>query len=264
MVGPLLTDPTMWRLAAARATGRSHLRSGLPCQDRFAYQVLPDGSFIAALADGAGSASNAEVGAETAVHTVVSHLQQALTSGRTDLDLLMGEAASHARDAVIAVADIKQAEPRSFASTLLAVILVADRGAAMQIGDGAMVIKNSYEEWMWVFWPQRGEYANTTYFLTDETALQRLQIDTLPGAISDVALMSDGLEPLALHYANKGVHQPFFNGMFRPLLETSGTEEIKTLSDSLQQFLASEQVSSRTDDDVSIILATRRPCQSVP
>lgn len=254
----------MWRLAAARATGRSHVRSGLPCQDRFAFQLLPDGSLIAALADGAGSAEHGEIGAETAVLTVISRLYHALNAGRTDFDAVLYEAATDARTAVVEVADRQQAEPRSYACTLLAVLLTRDRGAALQIGDGVIVIKHDHDEWMWVFWPQRGEYANTTYFITDDTALQRLQVDALPGAITDVALMSDGLEALAVHYANQRVHQPFFTGMFRPLLQSTGTEEIKELSDSLQQFLASEQVSSRTDDDVSLILATRRPHPSYP
>ena len=48
-------------------------------------------------------------------------------------------------------------------------------------GDGA-------DEWNWMFWPQRGEYANTTYFLTDTDAIERLEVDEFPGKLSDVAL----------------------------------------------------------------------------
>jgi hypothetical protein len=121
-----------------------------------------------------------------------------------------------------------------------------------------MVVSDGGNGWSWVFWPQRGEYANTTFFLTDDDAIERFQVEALPGAISDIALMSDGLEPLALYYASKTVHEPFFNGMFRPLLQSDGIKEISHLSESLQQFLSSDQVGSRTDDDVSIILATRR------
>ena len=254
----------MWRLAAANATGRSHVRSGLPCQDRFGFQLLPDGSLIAALADGAGSAEHGEIGAETAVLSVLSRLQNGLAAGRTDLDSLMYEVAGDARDAVVAVADRHEADARSYASTLLAVALTRHRGAAMQIGDGVIVVKDNQEDWAWVIWPQRGEYANTTFFLTDEPALQRLQVESFPTAVTDVALMSDGLESLALRYADQTVHQPFFKGMFQPLLKAAGTDEINGLSDSLQRFLASEQVSSRTDDDVSIILATRRSHPASP
>lgn len=249
----------MWRWAGARATGRSHLRSGLPCQDRFGLQILPDGTLIAALADGAGSAMHGEVGAETAVLTVLSGLHRALAAGRTDFETLMPEVASEARSAVATVAERAQIETRQYASTLLAVVLKHDRGVAMQVGDGVMIVKRDHEDWSWIIWPQRGEYANTTFFLTDPPALQRLDVQIFPGPITDLALMSDGLECLALRYADQSVYQPFFTGMFRAILQTAGSDEIKPLSDSLQQFLASEQISSRTDDDVSIILATRRP-----
>ena len=109
-----------------------------------------------------------------------------------------------------------------------------------------------------MFWPQRGEYANTTHFLTDKDAAERLQIEPLVGKVTDVALMTDGLESLALHYASKSVHEPFFHGMFQPLLDADGAEEINRLSASLERFLSSERVGSRTDDDVSLILATCR------
>jgi hypothetical protein len=248
----------MWRFAAARSTGTSHLKIGLPCQDRLACVALPHSTLIAAIADGAGSATMSEIGAEIAVNSVISELRQTLEAGRTDYAALMREAAAQAREAVVTEATKQGLEPRSFASTLLVLIIGPKGGAALQIGDGVMVVSDGGNGWSWVFWPQRGEYANTTFFLTDDDAIERFQVEALPGAISDIALMSDGLEPLALYYASKTVHEPFFNGMFRPLLQSDGIKEISHLSESLQQFLSSDQVGSRTDDDVSIILATRR------
>lgn len=251
-----------WRWAAARATGRSHLKGGLSCQDRFGMQLLPDGTLIAALADGAGSAIHGDVGAETAVNTVLSFLHHALTGGATDLKALMRDVVREARQAVVAVAEREQQDLRQYASTLLAVVLTHEGGAAAQIGDGVIVVKRDHEEWVWILWPQRGEYTNTTFFLIDPAANQRLEVESFPGPITDLALMSDGLECLALRYADQAVHQPFFNGMFRSLVLAEGFDEIKALSDALKEYLACETISSRTDDDVSIILATRRPTVS--
>jgi hypothetical protein len=248
----------MWRFAAARATGTSHLRAGLPCQDRLACAALPDGTLIATLADGAGSAAAGEIGAETAVEAVVRHLRGCLAEGRSDFHLLLREAAEMARGAVLAKALEQGREARSCASTLLALVSTPQGGGALQIGDGVIVVGEDGEEWSWVFWPQRGEYANTTYFLTDDEALDRIQIDTFSATVTDAALMSDGMEPLALHYASATVHQPFFQGMFRPLIQSVGEGEIGPLSASLEQFLLSDRVSSRTDDDLSLILATCR------
>lgn len=248
----------MWRFAAARAIGTSHLKTNLPCQDRLVCEVLANGSLVAAVADGAGSAVMAERGAELAVAAVIAHLKYSLGGRRTDFGVVLCEAAALAREAISAEADLQGTELRSYASTLLAVVLSPDGGGALQIGDGVIVVGDGADEWNWVFWPQRGEYANTTYFLTDEDALDRLETEALSGVITDLALMSDGLEPLALHYASKTVHDPFFKSMFQYLVTAEGCAEINALSVALEQFLSSERVGSRTDDDVSLILATRR------
>lgn len=220
--------------------------------------VLPDGTMMAAVADGAGSAAAGDLGAEIAVDTVIARIHHSYEEGRSDLQALLREAAAQAREAVSSEARRQGAQPRSFASTLLALVVTPGGAGALQIGDGLIAVSEGGSEWSWVFWPQRGEYANTTYFLTDDDALERVQVETLPATITDAALMSDGLEPLALHYASRTVHNPFFNGLFRPLAQSEGAAEIGHLSISLKQFLSSERIGSRTDDDVSLILATRR------
>ena len=249
----------MWRFAAARAIGTSHLKANLPCQDWQVCEVLENGSLVAAVADGAGSAALAERGAEIVVATVIGHLKHSLGKRREDFSVVLREAAALARDAISAEADREGTDLRSYASTLLAVVLSPKSGGALQIGDGVIVIRDGGGDgWTWIFWPQRGEYANTTFFLTDDGALDRMETEVFSTDITDVALMSDGLEPLALHYASKTVHDPFFKGMFQGLVKADGCAEISALSDSLEQFLSSERVGSRTDDDVSLILATRR------
>lgn len=248
----------MWRYAAAHATGTSHIKAGLPCQDRLACAVLGNRTLVAAVADGAGSAALAERGAEIAVETVVRCLSRALDAGRSDYGAMLREAAVGAREAVLTEAQKHGSEPRDLASTLLVAVVGPSGGGALQIGDGVIVVNDGGDGWCWVFWPQRGEYANTTHFLTDEDAAERLQVEPFGGKVTDVALMTDGLQALALHYASMSVHEPFFHGMFRPLLDADGANEINHLSASLERFLSSERVGSRTDDDVSLILATCR------
>ena len=214
-------------------------------------------TLVAAVADGAGSAALSELGAKIAVEEVLLFLCQAITGGRSDYHVMLREGAVVARQAVITEAISHSADPRDFASTLLVVVMGPTGGGALQIGDGVIVVSDGIE-WYWVFWPQRGEYANTTYFLTDDEALDRIQIENFAGKVTDVALMTDGLEPLALHYGSRSVHAPFFKGMFQPLIDADGSEEIKPLSLSLECFLSSERIGLRTDDDVSIILASCR------
>lgn len=248
----------MWRYAAAKNIGTSHIRVGLPCQDRFICELLPDGTLIAALADGAGSAELSDVGAEIAVSTVLQSAKSSLLAGRRDFANLLCDAADIARQAIFAEADRESRESRDYASTLLGIVLTPDGGGALQLGDGALIVSDAASDWSPLFWPQHGEYANTTLFLTELHALSLLQTASLPPTMTDFAMMSDGLEPLALVYATREAHQPFLAGMLAPLHAATGIGECSSLSQSLQTFLASDRVAARTDDDVSLIMATRR------
>src|SRR5438093_57688 len=67
-----------WRVAAASVCGTSHAKTGKPCQDTYRWAVLPEGTLVAAVADGAGSAAHAEVGAALATETAVDTLRARL------------------------------------------------------------------------------------------------------------------------------------------------------------------------------------------
>ena len=249
----------MWRFATARAPGTLHLKNGLPCQDSLSCAIPANRTFVAAVADGAGSARMAEVGAHTAVQTIVRSVTAAFLRGDADPVSMLTEAAAEARDRLAVIAREHATEVRELACTLLAVIAGPQSKNALQIGDGVIVLGDDGSDWRWAFWPQHGEYANTTHFLTDEDATAFMQVEGLGETVSDIALTTDGLERLALHYASKSVYHPFFDGIFAPLHQTDGEGEIPRLSVGLADFLRSERTSARTDDDVSLVIATRRP-----
>jgi hypothetical protein len=248
-----------WRFAVGQAMGSSHEKLGKPCQDRMSCVVVTDpATLIAVVADGAGTAAQAHIGAEIAVATVSSIAQLGVRAGRTDFKQLLREGAALARERLVEAARDRQATPRDLACTLLAAIVAPIGGAALQIGDGAIVIAEEALTWRHVFWPQKGEYANTTFFLSDEQALTQAEVVDLPDEVLDVALFSDGMEPLALHFASHTAHEPFFRTVFGPLHASPASGEAAELSQGLAQLLASPAVRARTDDDVSLVLGTRR------
>lgn len=53
----------MWNAIQCAVQGRSHIKSGIPCQDK-TYSVVDDNIQVIALADGAGSAKFSHYGAE--------------------------------------------------------------------------------------------------------------------------------------------------------------------------------------------------------
>jgi hypothetical protein len=151
---------------------------------------------------------------------------------------------------------LRNLDVREFACTLLTAIVAPRHAAFAQVGDGAIVVwrENAYQT---VFWPQTGEYANTTYFLTNPDYEDRLEFRILEEEVEELALFTDGLQMLALHYQSRTVHGPFFAPMFQALHRAANAEE---LDGPLVRFLTSRAVNDRTDDDKTLILATRRAC----
>ena len=123
----------------------------------------------------------------------------------------------------------------------------------MQLGDGAIVVKRA-EGYEPVFWPQSGEYINTTFFLTDDAYRRHVLIEMRDEPSSEVAIFTDGLERLALNYGSQTAHAPFFAPMFKALRESRDASE---LIEPLRAFLDSGPVLERTDDDKTLALATR-------
>jgi len=248
-----------WRYAAGQATGSAHEKLGKPCQDRFACCIEDaNQTLIAAVADGAGTAEQAHIGAEIAVNTVISIAQLGVRAGRSDYTEILRECATLARQRLVEAASDRQLQPRDLACTMLAVIVAPMGGGALQIGDGVIVVADRPPTWRWVIWPQKGEYANSTYFLSDEHALDKAEVQVFSDDIQDVALMSDGLEQLAVHFPSRRAHDPFFKSVLGPLHAETGDGESARLSQGLANILASPAVRARTDDDASLIIATRR------
>jgi len=253
----------MWKYIGTSRVGTSHIKTGQPCQDQ--HSVAPLGKyFFAAVSDGAGSAAHSETGSNLACEIVVDELIGRVGEENLKLEEVLRDVAIKAREAIGEAAQKASHEPRDYACTLLLFGIGPDGAAALQVGDGLVVYRvEGSDDWNYAIWPQRGEYANTTFFLTDEKYGEQVQVVSLPKDIVEVGLISDGLEALALNYSTKKVHAPFWEGLFRPVRESKQIAEMSDLLEPLENFLASERVVSRTDDDLTLILAARKDVQSL-
>ena len=249
-----------WRFAAAATAGTSHVRDGLPLQDAYACRVVddPETTLIAVVSDGAGSASHGASGSAFITAEVLHCLSETVTEAQDDPAAWLRRNIVRAREGLLAEAERHELPPRQFAATLLCAVVAPRWSAFAQIGDGAIVTSEPDSgQWSWLFWPQRGEYANSTSFITDQNALDLLQVDTVTTALEELAMFTDGLQHLVLHYADQSVHSPFFETMIRPVRESSAHGEDSSLSRGLQSYLQSPTVSARADDDLTLLLATR-------
>lgn len=254
-----------WRIAGARAQGPGHIRTGTVCQDDFAYDVvpMPDGGeyLLLAVSDGAGTAPYSDRGADLACKHAISGVREWIERDGSTAGMDIDKARDLVEWCGKAIASIAEGEglpARDFACTLLVAAIGPEDCAFLQVGDGVMVIRGaeSEEEYKEVFWPERGVYANETVFVTEPTVGERVRFDRWDGRIADVALMSDGVQSLALNYAEHNVHAPFFAKTFG-LLATEAPGWRTDLSALLSSTLASETFASRSDDDKALVIASR-------
>ncbi len=259
-------DSYNWIYAFTSITGTSHEKLNLPCQDCCECQVikLSEGSeiLVAVVSDGAGSAKYAEDASRLICSLVIREILAFFENGngleRINREFI-NDLIKHIREEILLRADNTNSKLRDYASTVLTAIIGESEAVFFQLGDGAIVVSDSEEinNYGYVFWPQRGEYENTTFFITDDTAFEKFEFENVKRRIERFAIFSDGIQRLALNYQHKKVHMPFFQMLFK-YLESSKENSSEDIVVPIKKLLNSQLVNERTDDDKTIFLALRR------
>lgn len=247
-----------WQVVAASVCGTSHLKNKQLCQDAHHWQLLPDNVLIVAAADGAGSASQGKVGAMVAVETAIENLSlkditRASLAEDATVQLLLTDALLAAKKAVEDEAEASQKLPQDLATTLIIAIASPEMVAAAQIGDGLAVAKDHLGNLLALTIPNNGEYINETTFLTSPGALDTAQMRLWRETIVNIGVLTDGLQMLALNMVVGEPHKPFFFPLFDFVEKVEDQTEAK---EQLVRFLGSERITQRTDDDLTLILAS--------
>lgn len=254
---------SQWRYVAASVPGTSHIEAAQPCQDACEVKqaVTPDGEeFLVLIAsDGAGSALFSQEGSQIVCQFLSDKLCRLIAGGWTPDQITHRRAQVYLRyvsAAIDRIARERGLNKRDFAATLLMAIIGDEYAIFAQLGDGAIVI-DSAEGYRPIFWPQSGEYANTTYFVTDKTAIHHLAFQTIEQSVNEIAVLTDGIQGIALQYEIKSAHQPFFKPLFGSLRQAP-VEALSSMNEHLAAFLNSGRVNERTADDKTLILACRQ------
>lgn len=252
-----------WRYLSASVIGSSHQRVGGVCQDSNICTVIPnamDGEvLISVVADGAGSASQSATGAAMACSLINDAAARFVTDARiSDLaQATVEEWIQGFQKAVDEKASTEGSTSREYACTLLTSIVGPEEAVFFQVGDGSIVVADSEElNHCHVFWPQHGEYENMTFFATETGFATNLNFENVRRNVVELAMFSDGLQRLALDFVKTAPYEPFFRGLF-PSVRAMTVDDGGKLNQSLVDFLDSPRVNERTDDDKTLILATR-------
>lgn len=245
-----------WTWIAASRCGTSHAQNGERRQDAYRVVSAAPGILIAVACDGAGSARYGRHGAALAARVLSTHAERwvarhAAVPGPAVIELWIAEV----RSKIVATADRKDCVPADFATTLVMAITDGRSTIVAHVGDGAVVAREAGSASpITLSWPHSGEYAATTFFLTDAVLHLRIGVlDHLP--IDRIALFTDGLERLALDFTTQQPHSPFFETMFAAVTPRLNPGRNTARSRQLGDFLDSDAVTSRTDDDKTFILA---------
>lgn len=244
----------MWEMISASVVGTSHLRLGLPCQDAHGCRVLENGA-MAAVADGLGSAAKADEGARQAVDTALDTLERALHThspvNAQDWGGVLANAFFQARQRLEQTAEMIALPLREYGTTLLVAVVTVDGLAVGHLGDGAVVALLEDERLETISPPQRGEYANEVMPLTAPNALDLVRFSISHTPVKAIALLSDGLQNLCINAITGAPYAPFFSPFFEGISQVVDAAEA---SEQLAEFLASERIGLKTDDDKTLVV----------
>ena len=208
---------------------------------------------LAIVSDGAGSADFGAYGAWIVCrHLKVRFRDWFANDGRMLEEDVVLEWVEDLRGRISAIAERRGSTPRQFAATLAALLITPDELLALHVGDSAIVGRRG-PDWEVICWPENGEYASTTFFVTDDPEV-RLKITRMVREHDAFALFSDGVGDLALSHLEQKAHRGFFDPMMRPVDASPGAGRLADLSEKLHAFLAGPSVCERTEDDKTLVL----------
>lgn len=226
----------MFNIFGGGITGPGHINLGQSSQDRFYFLEEGENIFLA-VADGAGSLSKSDIGAELAITTAMNSLRLSeLSNLKEDLE-----------NSVLKASEVlkTQVDADELGCTLSVAVITPEEFGVSVMGDALGVVKDG-KEFVTVRPPKHGEYANITKLLTSK----EFEIDTLTGrteSLEFLALGSDGMDLSSISQDGS----PFL-GFWNKLYEWAGDPNFSVID-----FLNFLNSSEKIDDDTTIVLAAR-------
>ncbi|MBY0489452.1 MAG: protein phosphatase 2C domain-containing protein [Gemmatimonadaceae bacterium] len=189
-----------WSLVLASRRGRVHAHRGEHREDAGTLLRF-SGGFVAAVADGAGSAPWSRLGSAIATDVVTHALREALHHGSAPAEALSGAlvtAAAQVNEAMRRFAEQAGLPHKALRCTLLVIAVHAHQLGVLQVGDGAMALRRHDGTLVHPHAAATGDFSGeVAHFLPDEGALAVLQQSVAvydAREISAALLATDGVE----------------------------------------------------------------------
>jgi len=239
-----------WLCGSSKTVGQSHIASDTPCQDAVCYRLVDSSKFVIALSDGAGSAPKSHLGSQTLVDTVCNYvgnfLQKNPKVNHSYLDRTVKESILIARDQLK-----KLGNPDEFHATALIAIAIDKEIIAYHIGDGSITVGENLSGGFIVHRsePENGEFANETFFYTQDIWEQHLRKKIIRNSLF-VIMASDGIDPFI--WDSKGTREGFIRPLLEKIQKLNSSDDVDKF---LKEIITDPRTNDVTNDDKSIIVA---------
>lgn len=185
--------------------GKSHIAKGTCCQDNHKIKKMDNGWYIAAIADGVGSAKNSQIGSKIATETVVSVCEEYMPWDYNVISIksMLRTAYNYAFKQILRESQ-KSGEPiESYDTTLTMVIYNGHKIIYGHSGDGAIIGLNTFGNYVNISKPQKGLDGITVVPL--RAGYTTWKIDTYEEELAAVLLMTDGMLDIFCPYLLKDI-----------------------------------------------------------
>jgi hypothetical protein len=247
-----------WEIVGCSAIGTKHITGETPCQDAVFYEMISDRIIIGAVSDGMGSARRSDLGSKLAVKTALSQIKSTqcwLNQPKNDEGAreIFRSVLRKVQGALKKEADSGGYSVKDLNCTLLAFVATPEWLAAMQVGDGLIVVRPKGKDYQLLFMPDKGEFCNETTSVTSSHALEEMEVCVKSGSYEFICAATDGIENISLVKPDNW--RPF-EGFFKPLEEQimMSTNSLAYKKKEIEDFLNSEQINQKTDDDKTLLL----------
>lgn len=244
----------IYRIHGASVTGSSHIKNNIPCQDAFAFKTV-GGAAVIAVADGLGSAAKSDIGALTAVNTVVNEVSTYLAdhpAEEIDFPVLLKQSVYKVRESLEHASLEYDCNLKDLACTLISVILFDDTMIIAHIGDGAVIARKE-TGLLVASSPGESEYTNEVIPITASDWEREIRFSPLLAHLTDVMVTSDGCQRASLKKIN-GDFIPFDNFCEPVFSYFRALESDKNGMEDLRGFLTSRKLSENSDDDKTMVV----------
>lgn len=193
-------------------TGKSHIMRGTGCQDAHKIKEMKNGWFIAAIADGVGSAKNSHIRAKIASDTVVDFCEECMPYDYNVISIksMIRTAFNYALKKIHQEADSSGEPLESYDTTLTMVIYDGKRIIYGHSGDGAILGLTNYGNYVEITTPQKGK--DLISVLPLRAGYTQWVIDTYNEDLAAVVLVTDGMldtiSPYLLKFNNQNIYIP--------------------------------------------------------